>query len=593
MKVISLSKKLFLISVTILLGSLLFENIVIYRNSYHLVSESLELSTQSMVQNHANNIDDFFRRTGTISDLMISEIPAQLPSLEDTDGDFFDQYRSYNSLKSKFNTLLKAAIGQDIRYRAYLCLHDIYPMTSFLPSPEDDFLSVSASSYVNSSLVVISETNLTDCPWFLRTLENAGSSFWFMHAENPDTIWIASSLEGNFLKNSIVEHDSIGIFLIGIDVSWITGKLDSNFAEGTSLLFLTDSNDRIIYARDTSLLNQDIRLLTSDGKTPYHTWESNLADQIHLFLLLPESAFTHQIHMELQLLIWLLFFILIIGILLFGFYSRFITRPIRKLSSHMESQTQLSPIEPYRSRDEIGVLYRVFNEMTEKQQELIQQIYHYSEEQKQLKYQMLQAQINPHFLYNTLDSVGCAALMMGEGQLTDILSCLAALLRYNINAPEQLVTLDEEVQMTADYIKIQQFRYDGCLRYSCEISPDAARTKVPKSVIQPLIENCIMYGRAQPDGSHRLTLRAYAEEAGNLVTVLFTNDISPEYSETDYAGVLNRYLEGCCQLTRNSSGLGIRNVAQRICFVFGEEYGLHYEQHGSELVTVMRLPFFE
>ncbi len=592
MKIVTLSKKLFFISVAILLSSLLFENIIIYGNSYKLVSESLELSTQSIIQNHAKNIDDFFRRTDTISDLMISEIPAQLPALEDTEGDFFDQYRAYNALKSKFNTLLKAAIGQDIRYRAYLCLHDTYPMTSFLSSPEDGFLSVSAGSYVNSSLVIISEANLTQCPWFLRTRENAGSSFWFMHPANPDTIWIASSLEGNFLKNSIVEHDSIGTFLIGIDVSWITGKLDSNFAEGASLLFLTDEADRIIYARDTSLLNQDIRLLTADSPTPYHTWESSLADRIHLFLLLPESAFTRRIHMELQLLVWLLLFILIIGILLLGFYSRFITRPIRRLSAHMEQQTQLSPIEPYRSRDEIGVLYRVFNEMVEKQQELIQQIYHYSEEQKQLKYQMLQAQINPHFLYNTLDSVGCAALMKGEGELTDILACLAALLRYHINSPEQLVTLHEEVQMTADYIKIQQFRYDGRLRYTCDISPAASGTRVPKAIIQPLVENCIMYGHAQPDGGHCLTLTAQMTEP-DLVTILFTNDISAEYGWTDYAGLLNRYLDGGCQLKRNSSGLGIRNVAQRIQFVFGKEYGLHYEQNGLKLITVIRLPFFE
>ena len=159
MKIVTLSKKLFFISVAILLSSLLFENIIIYGNSYKLVSESLELSTQSIIQNHAKNIDDFFRRTDTISDLMISEIPAQLPALEDTEGDFFDQYRAYNALKSKFNTLLKAAIGQDIRYRAYLCLHDTYPMTSFLSSPEDGFLSVSAGSYVNSSLVIISEAN--------------------------------------------------------------------------------------------------------------------------------------------------------------------------------------------------------------------------------------------------------------------------------------------------------------------------------------------------------------------------------------------------------------------------------------------------
>ena len=590
-KIFSLSKKLFLISVAILFFSLLFVSGVVYRNSYGLVSETLELSTQSVVQNHAKHIDDFFRRTETISELMISEIPFQLPALEEDAGDFFDCYRAYNTLKNKFNSLLKAAIGQDIRYRAYLCLHEEYPMMDFLPSPEDDFLSVSADSYVNSSLVVIGEGKLLDSPWYLDTKENAGSSFWFMHPDNPDTIWIASMLEGNFLSGSIVEHASIGFFLIGIDVSWITEQLDVNFGEGNSLFFLTDSQKRIIYSRDSSLLNQNIDRLIEGQKISYHIWENSLADRIHIFLLVPERTFHRQIYIELRVIVWMLIFVLAIGILLFAFYSRFITRPIRLLSAHMENQTQLVPISPYKTKDEIGVLYRSFNEMVEKQQVMIQQLYQYSEEQKRLKYQMLQAQINPHFLYNTLDSVGCAALMKGDGELTDILSCLAALLRYNINNPEQLVMLSEELKVTDEYIKIQQFRYDNCLCYTCNVDLETGKSRMPKSIIQPLIENGIMYGHTQENGYRYITLTADTDIAGRRVTIRIYNHISGKGEEL--AVTLNSYLKGDCQLQRNSSGLGIRNVQQRIGFVFGEEYGISYEQEEDQLVTVITLPFFE
>ena len=231
--------------------------------------------------------------------------------------------------------------------------------------------------------------------------------------------------------------------------------------------------------------------------------------------------------------------------------------------------------------------------MVEKQEALIQQTMDYAEKQKQLKFQILQAQINPHFLYNALDSVGCAAMLQGQTLLTDTLSCLVSLLRYNINDPEQLVTLAEELQIVEDYISIQRFRYGNLLLYSSQIREEAGKSRIPKTIVQPLVENAVQYGGRAPDGSCRISLLAeYDGEKGDIV-IRIRNDVSSGKAAGNLAALLNAYLSGQRQIERNSSGLGIINVQQRIQFVFGEAYGLRYEGDGESIVCIVMLPCFE
>lgn len=212
-----------------------------------------------------------------------------------------------------------------------------------------------------------------------------------------------------------------------------------------------------------------------------------------------------------------------------------------------------------------------------------------------------QAYINPHFLYNTLDSVSCAALIDGKKHLSEVLSSLAKLFRYNITRPEQLVTLREDFEMVNKYIEIQQFRYDGHIRLSSEISPEVMCTKVSKTILQPLVENGIQYGGMNAEGNYCISIWVgFAEEAqdntgqkDNLVTIRICNEYhNIADSQEKIVEVLNDYLCDKCDLKRKSSGMGIMNVHQRIRLAFGEQYGIHYELGKECIAAVIRLPFF-
>lgn len=604
-----LTVKLFLLFLLILLLSLFFEGSIIYRSFLGYVTESLDVSTQLLMESHSRQVNDFFRRTETLCDLIGTEIPSMEPLLEEDTGNFYDAWHNYRYLHKRLQVLCDSVIGSDIRYRANLFLHDDFAMTDFLSSPEESFLKKSVKEYVKSSFHVLSERNLLDSSWFQYT-EQSDSSFWFMEPENNDTIWIAKRMDGIFLFDGLPRYYSIGTFLIGIDVSWIASQMEELFRESDTLFFITDQYGRIVYAKDPTLLNQnlgdicvpeDTDVSETSGQSKryvrmqdvsYLSWEQDLESNVRLCCLMPVHFYNRQIRIQLQAFLGMSLLVILVGILLTALFSRYVTRPVKALSRHMEKQS-LTPIAPYSSQDEIGILYRSFNQMVEKQEALIQQTMDYAEKQKQLKFQILQAQINPHFLYNALDSVGCAAMLQGQTLLTDTLSCLVSLLRYNINDPEQLVTLAEELQIVEDYISIQRFRYGNLLLYSSQIREEAGKSRIPKTIVQPLVENAVQYGGRAPDGSCRISLLAeYDGEKGDIV-IRIRNDVSSGKAAGNLAALLNAYLSGQRQIERNSSGLGIINVQQRIQFVFGEAYGLRYEGDGESIVCIVMLPCFE
>ncbi len=601
---VSLNWKLFMIFVLILSCSVLLVSIIIYRYFLNYARESINQSTQIVVDNHARTVYDFFRRTETLNSLLMAEIPSFMEDLEavlDNENEY-DVLRHYSTISSKLTNFCDAAVGTDNRYRAYLCLHSQYAIKNLLPSPDGSYFIRPAKEYSKPYCVLVNEENLTDATWF----ENASrmdSFYWTMIPENSETIWLAQCLEDNFLVNNTPTYYSVGTFVIGIDVSWITEQMDGCFPGSNSLFYITDLDDRIIYSKDTSLLNQSLNelyamnsyagsspLVSRDGIT-YHTWTQEVNNDIRLTLLVPVQYYNNQVWDQLRNLVWITLLVVAIGLALSAYCSHYITRPIKRLSQHME-KPELTTIVPYEANDEIGVLYQSFNDMVDKQELLISEIYDYSEEQKQLRFQILQAQINPHFLYNTLDSVGCVALMHGESELNEILSSLVSLLRYNINEPEQLVTLQDELAMTEDYIAIQQFRYDNQLLWSYRAEPMATATQIPKTIIQPLVENGIFYGDGGPGKKRRISLFACCDTQNSTVVIEVQNDVSAEKNAEEIANLLNQYLLGKKEIKRNSSGIGILNIQQRIQYVFGKKYGLKYEGHDSMLTAKITIPIF-
>lgn len=195
---------------------------------------------------------------------------------------------------------------------------------------------------------------------------------------------------------------------------------------------------------------------------------------------------------------------------------------------------------------------------------------------KQAEMDALQSQINPHFLYNTLDSIRGQALAEGVEDIADMTEALSTFFRYSISNSNNVATLAEELENARNYFTIQQFRFNN--RFHLEICPFPQELlescRMPKLTLQPILENCILHGMEQVIGQGTIMIRV---EATSLRTILTVSDNGAGMQEETLLHLQSRLRQDDArppQASTKSSGIALPNVNRRIRLLFGEEYGL-------------------
>ena len=238
---------------------------------------------------------------------------------------------------------------------------------------------------------------------------------------------------------------------------------------------------------------------------------------------------------------------------------------------------------PNDTKDEIGILYDNYNDMMHHTNQLMDEKYRMGIHLKSAELKALQSQINPHFLYNTLDLVNWLAF---SGRTDDIHRAVVSLSKYYrlvLNKGQDTLTLEEELQHVGYYVKIQDIRFPGRITYLEEVDPGVKGSLVPKIMLQPLVENAIQHGIWEKP-EKRGTIRILGGEKDGVVWVRVMDDGAGMDS-----GTLEHVMDGT--ITSTGSGYGIRNVHARLQLMFGEEYGLSYEsREGEGTCVTIRFP---
>ena len=199
---------------------------------------------------------------------------------------------------------------------------------------------------------------------------------------------------------------------------------------------------------------------------------------------------------------------------------------------------------------------------------------------RQAQYRALQNQINPHFLYNTLESIRSEALVAGLSSVAEMTEALAVFFRYTISKVENLVTVEEELQNCETYFRIQQYRFGPRLRLNIECAPEDRaeiyRCRIPKLTLQPILENGIIHGTEFKIGAGKLTVRL--ERTDKLLTIVVADDGVGMDEHT--LSHLNERLDQSGRAFQEDKeeqggGVALVNVNNRIHLLFGEQYGLH------------------
>lgn len=475
---------------------------------------------------------------------------------------------------------------------------------NYLPQIEPAIISVFIFNaagrvvYAPSTLQLKSGYDITQDTWYQVLSEDRTSSPHLIGTtvrtmtrnENP---WVIS-VARNILNGRTGEI--IGRQLVELDYGVIDQILSDITPGGNGYVFILDKDERIIYHPQLQLVNFGIKtenpeaalaadsavFLQEDGKlytvTPIPGTTYTLVGVTYLESMEAESRQMRLLNLLLALIMGLLAFLGSVKL------TEFIGRPLRKLeaAANVIAKGDLETPFDGRGTAETETVAASLSLMIERITGLMQQAVRDQEQIRRSEIRALQSQINPHFLYNTLDSIVWMAEEDGSEDIKQITVALAQYFRAVVSSGQDLVTVREELQHAESYLTIQKKRFEN-LDYSVEAEPEAAGLFLPKLLVQPLIENAIYHGIRSRGGSGCITVRA-AIEGSDLILSVADNGrgMRPQELKDVYK---QRPAEP------GGGGIGLRNVRDRIELYYGSDYGLEIESTFGEGTTVrLRLP---
>ena len=245
-------------------------------------------------------------------------------------------------------------------------------------------------------------------------------------------------------------------------------------------------------------------------------------------------------------------------------YSRAVSRPIRKLSDEMKTITlnEYSGTLLESREDEIGILQDSFNHMIERNKELIAQQYQTKIEKRNAQLRALQAQINPHFMYNTLQVIGGMALDKDAPEIYTITLALSDILRYSLNFSKEMIHLSEEIKYLQSYVMIQNERFGGKVHLVLDLAPETQQCLIPKLILQPLAENSFEHGLLNKDGDWIISVASEITESGDLQILVKDNGVG--FEEDRLEEIQRKLHQDTAQVLKSGSHIGLANVHTRI-----------------------------
>jgi len=378
------------------------------------------------------------------------------------------------------------------------------------------------------------------------------------------------------IRNS--KGETVGLVVLELDPRTLGGAiLTKQKILGYQTTFITDRSGGVIYSDNsirTEYLTEILQryglgerkfLLDLDGTSYYVCSQYNGLNGWVTFTMIPENKLFPEAGSLRQYTVALVSISISVAALCLLIFSIAITKPLERLKNAMKTvQDEHFELQLENDRrDEIGELTESFNFMVNRINILIRQVYQEKIAQKVAEMEALQAQINPHFLYNTLDSINWMLIDKGEMEVSTIVVALGKLMKYSMDVHTSTVTLLEECRYVKDYLLIQKYRLEDKLEFTLELEPSLENFLVPKLILQPLIENAIDHGVAGRESGGRVTVRAV--RSGKYVCIEVGDNgkgMTPDE--------LYQYKRLLRNDPSNYENIGVRNVARRLQLHFND-----------------------
>lgn len=401
----------------------------------------------------------------------------------------------------------------------------------------------------------------------------------------------ANGADGLVIARAVYDSDGevSGYVLVRIPQGGFGALLGGSFGEQNDV-FLLDGTWRQIYCSDSIRADETISSLRAQllsgaalGGGDYNVYLRQSPDTGFTLALRQPKVYTREVMATVYSTCAAMGILcLLLGLLCAWLLSRYLSKPVNELDEAMkrvEKGDYAAELSSGRE-DEMGRLTASFNRMTREYRQNLERSVQRERELNETELSMMQAQLNPHFLYNTLDSIKWLGVTNGVPQVAAVASGLAVLLRAGISG-DRLITLERELELLEKYLDIQSLRFEDRFAWEIDVDERFQHCIVPKLILQPLVENSIIHGVANMDDGY-IKLSAL-EKSGTLILSVQDNGVGIPQDVLDWLNDPDRDVPG--------GHLGLKNVDRIVRLYYGGDYGISaYSAAGEGSCVELRLP---
>jgi len=426
--------------------------------------------------------------------------------------------------------------------------------------------------------------------------EGAGGVVWIGALDKKEVVAMTR------VVNSTRSQLPVAYLVVYVEKSFLQELIESTYSIESGTIQIIDKQGYVVSDADKSQIGQKLNYdgfvknseysfykQKANGQEQYVAMSEPMHNGWRIVTTVPVSVYQAEVLNLRSVIIALSFLLLLAAALSAIGLSNTISNPIRKLSKTMISlgKGNLSVRCDVQSVDEIGKLSATFNQMADNIEELIQKVYDEQIMKRDAELRSLQMQINPHFLYNTLETINWMARYAGNEEIGIMAKSLGDLMRATINS-RSYVLLKEEMDSLKNYLKIQEYRYSDKFNVQFEIDEKSEKYYVPKLIIQPIVENAIYHGIEPSFENGTIIIKSIVDENKLIISVSDDGVGIPFEMITALLDVTKE------QKTEEPYSIGIQNVIKRIKTLFGNHYGIRIKSElGEGTVIYIDLPIIE
>lgn len=457
------------------------------------------------------------------------------------------------------------------------------------------FFATENDLYVGTRMSRISRDSFAKESWYQKAMENPKEMQIISNVTGRNIMTDAEySIDNVFsIVKAVNDPDTgelVGVLLFDIKHDIISSAIKDATIGEKGFVYVLDSSDHVVYTPKNTVVYRIRPEWFQEAQEPLTVRIQGAKYQLSY----QQSAYTgwkivsvfswQEIMSSVNMLLVLFGTLLVVTLLLVLFVavkiSETITKPIVKLRNLMK-QTETGDLTVRFDgdyQDEIGDLGRNFNHMLERIQELLQQVYEEQENMRQAELKVVQEQFKPHFLYNTLDTIGWMAREHSADDIVHLVDALTNVFRISLSKGKDYITLEEEIRYISNYLYIQKIRYGSKVLYEVFMDPACEKEEIPKLILQPLVENAIYHGVKMKRGDGHLNVRV--EMAGEEQIMLEVRD-DGKGMPVEKAKELEILLNEPGRPKENQS-FGLFYVKERLRIRYGDRFSVKVESREDQ-----------